>query len=84
MFGYLNVFLTAILLRLRSLPDEDALALLEERSPTAFRFTPDAAEWRGYRVERQAIEAGRRQGIVGFGSCSFVEPVEELRAAERS
>jgi hypothetical protein len=80
MFGYLNVFLTAILLRQVSLPDPDALALLEERSPTAFRFAPDAIRWREYRVDRQGIEAARREGIVGFGSCSFVEPVGELKA----
>ena len=83
MFGYLNVFLTAILLRQGSLTEADAVALLEERSPTAFRFTPDAIRWRDYHVDREAIEAGRRQGIVGFGSCSFVEPVEELRAIGR-
>lgn len=83
MFGYLNVFLTAILLRQTSLPDQDALALLEERSPAAFRFTPDAIRWRDYQVDRQAIEAGRRDGIVAFGSCSFVEPVGELRAIGR-
>ena len=79
MFGYLNVFLTAILLRPTALPDADALALLEERSPGAFRFNPDAIHWRDYRVDRQTIETARRDGIVAFGSCSFVEPVGELR-----
>jgi len=79
MFGYLNVFLTAILLRQTSLPDSDALALLEERSPGAFSFTAEAIGWRDRRVDRQAIEAARRDGIVAFGSCSFVEPVGEMR-----
>jgi hypothetical protein len=78
MFGYLNVFLTAVLLRQTSLPDHDALALLEERSPSAFEFTPDGIRWRAYRVDRRAIDTARRQGIVAFGSCSFVEPVGEL------
>ena len=80
MFGFINVFLTAILLRQVALPDPDALALLEERSPTAFRFASDAIQWRDYRVGRQGIEAARREGIVGFGSCSFAEPVGELKA----
>jgi hypothetical protein len=83
MFGYLNVFLTAVLITHTSLPDHDALALLEERSPTAIRATPDAIQWRDYRVDRDAIATARRQGIVGFGSCSFVEPVAELRAIGR-
>ena len=80
MFGYLNLFLTAVLLRQTPLPDADALALLEERSPAAFEFTAEAIRWRAYRVERQAIEAARQEGIVAFGSCSFVEPVGELEA----
>jgi hypothetical protein len=83
MFGYLNVFLAAMLLRQDSLPDQDGLALLEERSPGAFEFTADAARWRGYRVDREAIEAARRDGIVAFGSCSFVEPVAELKTIGR-
>jgi hypothetical protein len=83
MFGYLNVFLTALLLRQTHLPDQEALALLEERSPTAFLFTPDAAHWRGYRIDRQAIEAGRQEGIVAFGSCSFTEPLGELKGIGR-
>lgn len=83
MFGFLNVFLTAILLRQTSLPDHDALALLEERSAGAFEFTADEARWRGYRVDRKAIELARREGIVGFGSCSFVEPVGELKMIGR-
>jgi hypothetical protein len=82
MFGYLNVFLTAVLLR-HGLSGPDALALLEERSPAAFRFSPDAVEWRGHRADRPAIEQARREGIVAFGSCSFTEPVEELRAIGR-
>ena len=78
MFGYLNVFLAAVLLR-SGLTDADALALLEERLPTAFRMTAQTIEWRGYRADRAAIEAARRDGIVAFGSCSFTEPVEEIR-----
>jgi hypothetical protein len=82
MFGYLNVFLTAVLLR-QGLSEPDALALLEERSPAAFRVSPDAVEWRGHRADRQAIEQARNEGIVAFGSCSFTEPVGELRPIGR-
>jgi hypothetical protein len=79
MFGYLNVFLAAVLLR-GGLTDEDARELLEERAPDAFRITAQTIEWRGYRADRGAIEAARREGIVAFGSCSFTEPVEEGKA----
>ena len=78
MYGFLNVFLAAAFLR-AGLPDADALRLLKEREPDAFRFTPGAIEWRGRSVDRDIIAATRAQGIGGFGSCSFTEPVEELK-----
>ena len=79
MFGFLNVFLAAVLLR-HGLSEADAVRLLEERAPEAIRFTDDAVEWRGHRLDRAAIAAARAGGIVAFGSCSFTEPVGELRA----
>jgi hypothetical protein len=79
MFGYLNVFLTAVLLR-QGLSDADALALLEERSPEAIQVSADAITWRGHRADRGAIAAARQDGIVAFGSCSFTEPVGEWEA----
>ncbi|MEP7175281.1 MAG: hypothetical protein ABI860_01935 [Gemmatimonadales bacterium] len=79
MFGYLNVFLAAAWLR-QGLGDADALGLLEERSPEAFVFGDDAIEWRGHRLDRAALLDARGSAIVSFGSCSFTEPVEELRA----
>jgi hypothetical protein len=78
MYGFLNVFLTAAFLR-AGLPDAEAVKLLGERSAGAFRFMPDAIEWRGHRVDRATIAATRTEGIGGFGSCSFTEPVGELR-----
>ena len=78
MYGFLNLFLTAAFLR-AGLPDADALHLLEERSASAFRFTPDTIEWRGRRVDLDTIAATLAQGIGGFGSCSFTEPVGEVR-----
>jgi len=79
MFGFLNVFLAAALI-LQGLSDAEAEQLLEERSPEAFRFSAEAIEWRGYRLDRPAVEDARAGGIVAFGSCSFEEPLGELRA----
>ena len=62
--GFLNVLAAAIF-------DEEALA---ERDAEAFRLTDDAFCWR----DRTAPPD--RGLFVSFGSCSFFEPVEELRA----
>jgi hypothetical protein len=78
MFGFLNVFLAAAFLH-HGLGDADVVRLLEEREPEAIRFSGGAVEWRGRRLDQGAIAAARA-GIVAFGSCSFIEPVSELRA----
>jgi len=79
MFGFLNVFLTTALLR-QGLAAAEALRLLKERSPEALRFSADAIVWREHRLDRAAVEEARAMGIVAFGSCSFTEPLGELRA----
>jgi hypothetical protein len=79
MFGFLNVFLAAAFVR-HGMGDADAVRLLEERAPEAIVFSADTVEWRGRRLDRSAIAAARISGIVAFGSCSFTEPVGELRS----
>jgi hypothetical protein len=79
MYGYLNLFLAAIWLR-EGMSDADAEALLQEGSAESLRVSEDAITWRGHRLDAQAIQAARTQGITSFGSCSFTEPVEELHA----
>jgi hypothetical protein len=79
MFGFLNVFLAAAYLR-HGMAEADAVRLLEERDPGTIRFSESAVEWRGHRLDQAAIAAARESGIVAFGSCSFTEPVSELRA----
>ena len=79
MFGFLNVFLAAAFMQ-HGMGSADAVRLLEERAPEAIIFSADAVEWQGHRLDRSAIAAARASGIVAFGSCSFTEPVGELRA----
>ena len=62
--GFLNVLAAAVF-------DEDALA---EEDAGAFRVSDDGFHWR----DRSAPPD--RGLFVSFGSCSFFEPVEELKA----
>ncbi len=78
MYGYLNVLLAAAFVR-GGLDDHQALALLEERDRSAFGVDGDRLVWRGHAVTADALRAARHD-VVSFGSCSFREPVDELRA----
>jgi len=77
MFGFLNVFLTAALLRGGGSMD-DARALLEDSDASAFRVDDDSIAWRGHRFDAADL-ADMRHLAVSFGSCSFREPMEEMQ-----
>jgi len=83
MFGFMNVFLAAAAVA-RGVPESDAIALLEEIDPGAFTITPDAIAWREHRFGADELRAMRANVALSFGSCSFREPVDDLRALSLS
>ena len=72
MHGFLNVFLAAALL-------DHADEVLAEEDPHAFSFDDDGASWRGHRVSTEELIAMRRDFATSFGSCSFEEPIGDLK-----
>lgn len=79
MFGFLNVFLAAAFAR-TGLTLKDLALLLEEKDASTFAFTETGASWRGKTVSRTEISALRHHVALSFGSCSFQEPVDDLRS----
>jgi hypothetical protein len=79
MFGFLNLFLAAAFVRL-GLDQRSAVHVLEEGSLEAFQIEEDAISWHGHRVGLSDLEQTREQVMVSFGSCSFIEPLQELYA----
>ena len=78
MFGFLNVFLATVLARAGG-SEQQVAALLEERDPAAFTFSDEHIVWRGRSLPHDALRHARGAGIASFGSCSFREPVADLR-----
>ena len=79
MHGFINVFLAAAFLR-AGMENKLAAQLLEEQSSQAFRFDLDEVGWRQHRLGRNEIAATRRSFAISFGSCSFTEPIDDLRS----
>jgi hypothetical protein len=79
MFGFLNVFLTTAFMT-AGLDDRQAVLLLEEGDGDSIHFDDSGIEWRGRRLDIDAIRRAREQGIVSFGSCSFTEPIGDLQS----
>jgi hypothetical protein len=80
MHGFLNVFMACILASARGFEEGRLRQVLEEEDPEAFGFDDRAGRWRDERVATDQIEAVRRAFAISFGSCSFDEPREDLRA----
>lgn len=80
MHGFLNVFLAAAV-AWRAPRDVAAIqAVLEEGDPGAFHIGEDAVAWHGHRFGAAEIATVREHAAISFGSCSFDEPVHDLRA----
>lgn len=79
MHGFLNVFLAAAFLR-AGMDSPLAVELLNEQSPDAFEFDSDGANWRGHRMSINQLAEARTGFSISFGSCSFTEPIEDLRS----
>ena len=79
MFGYLNVFVAAALMR-NGLSDADAERLLNERDRNRFDVTDASIGWEGHSLTADELRQVREGFAVSFGSCSFREPVDELHA----
>jgi hypothetical protein len=78
MHGFLNVFAAAVL-AWHGANAPVLIDLLEESDASAFAFSDEALVWRGHRITTAQIEEARRAFAHSFGSCSFEEPVSELR-----
>jgi hypothetical protein len=82
MHGFLNVFLAAGFVAGAGMDLEAAVATLEDTSPGAFVFTDHEVSRGPYRLDVERLRSLRRTFATGFGSCSFEEPIEGLRAMD--
>ena len=78
MHGFLNVFLAAAFAQ-NGMDVDRLVELLEEKSPEAFQFDSGGVTWRDEMVVRGQLRNSRSLLAIAFGSCSFEEPIEDLK-----
>ena len=76
MHGFLNILAAAALAP--RLARETLVQVVAEEDPAAFWFDDTSLAWRDQRIELVDLQRARREAFVGYGSCSFDEPVEDL------
>ncbi len=80
MHGFLNVFGAGILARAHGLDDQAVRPIVAEEDPAAFSFDAERFHWRDLSATTAEIREIRTNLFTGFGSCSFDEPKDDLRA----
>ncbi len=78
--GFLNVFAAGVLATSDNVNQEHVRDILASEDAESFDFKPEAMSWKGIEISRDAIAKARRQAVTSFGSCSFDDPREGLRA----
>src|SRR5258705_7664572 len=79
MHGFLNVLGAAVLAAEHRWDAHQTAIMLEDENAASFSFTDDLFAWREWKIDIERLTY-RRKFVTSFGSCSFDEPREDLRA----
>jgi hypothetical protein len=82
MHGFLDVALVAAFLYTDKITLAEAIALLQEDSSGRFQFTDQGVYWNQRSLDLDELTKSRQQFFRSFGSCSFTEPIADLKAVE--
>ena len=79
MHGFLNLYVGGMLAHTTGFGWQELASVIADQSPDAFALTGVGVEWRGRLVRSEDAARLRENALLGQGSCSFVEPVADLR-----
>ncbi|MGH9915642.1 MAG: hypothetical protein ACRD63_10195, partial [Pyrinomonadaceae bacterium] len=83
MNGFINLILASTLIHSGMANQTVATECLLETDPESFRFSKSdkgaAITWREFNFTLNQIKDARKSFVHSFGSCSFLEPLEDLR-----
>jgi hypothetical protein len=79
MHGFMNFFLAAVMAADGG-SEAQLETILADSEPASFTASEDEIRWRDTAFSADAIERMREGLALSFGSCSFEEPMHEMRA----
>ena len=83
MHGFLNVLGAAVLAAEHRWDAHQTSIMLEDEDSASFSFTEDFFAWHEWKIDVERLQY-RRKFVASFGSCSFDEPRDDLRALKLS
>ncbi|MEO6694063.1 MAG: hypothetical protein ABIY50_07845 [Ignavibacteria bacterium] len=81
MHGFINVFGAGIISLRHNLSNAGLKNIISDDNPKNFIFTDEFFSWNDWKIPVEDIEFARKDLMISFGSCSFEEPLEDLRLA---
>lgn len=82
MHGFFNVFGAAIMAYTNNLDENELLDILNDEDPYEFMFKKSGFEYNEIEVSNEEIKEAREKFIMSYGSCSFDEPIDDLKTME--
>lgn len=79
MHGFLNVFAAGLFAYAFDLSRKEMMGILLEEDPESFQFTDTGLTFDGFQIETEEIDELRSNAYLSYGSCSFAEPVDDLK-----
>ena len=82
MHGFMNVFAAGVLAYTNNLDEEELTEVLTDEDPYEFTFNENGFAWNEMEVSNKEIKEARHGFMLSYGSCSFDEPIEDLKTME--
>jgi hypothetical protein len=79
MYGFLNVLGAAVLAAEHKWDAAQTTEMLEDEAAGSFKFGDEFFAWCDWKIDIKRLK-DRRRCVISFGSCSFDEPRDDLRA----
>lgn len=80
MHGFINVFAAGIIALRHNITDTGLENILSDEDHNNFIFKEDYFSWKDWKVSIADIEFARKELMISFGSCSFDEPINDLKS----
>lgn len=80
MHGFINLFTAGVLAHAVALELHDIQGIVDEQDAREFQFGDASVAWNEAEAMIDEIRIARRTRVISFGSCSFDEPLDDLRA----
>lgn len=77
--GFLSVFVAAVLVDVLGIDLQTSLKIIECGKRGEFNFEQEGFTWGKWKASADQITMARNNFAISFGSCSVIEPIEDLQ-----